>query len=261
MRNALTVAWVIGLVAIPISVAEAASDNAPNLAARTDFHIQVRVYNAAVMPAADQAVALRAAAATLAAAGIGTSWLPCGDVAPEATANVCDTPLDPSELSVRLVRLPGTASARGELQLGYSLVDTKAGAGTLATIYVDRVAWLANETETDMPTLVGLATAHEIGHLLLGTNAHSSTGLMRAIWSRAELQRSAATDWRCGRSEGARMRSSVRRLEGLRSPHRDFHATGCSASLDDGSVPATGANECAGGAVASIRAVAAGADR
>jgi hypothetical protein len=276
VRNALAVAWTVGLVAIPISVARAASDNAPRdsrqpvVGSRQEIpghsplpttHLKVRLYNAAVMPAADQAVALRAAATTLAAAGIGTSWLPCGDVAPEATAAVCDTPLDPSELSVRLVRLPGTASTHGELRLGYSLVDTAARAGTLATIYADRVAWLANATETDMPTLVGLAIAHEIGHLLLGNNAHSRTGLMRAIWSRAELQRNVATDWRFGRSEAARMRSSVQRLEGLRSPQRDFHATGCSASLDRPTVPATDAAECAGGAVASIRAVAAGADR
>src|SRR5262245_44632103 len=216
VRNAITFAVAMALVAIPISVAQAASDSTPDLAARTETHIQVRVYNAAVMPVADQAVALRAAAVTLAAAGIGTRWLPCGDVAPKATAKVCDTPLDRSELSVRLVRLPGTTSVHGELQLGYSLVDITAGAGTLATIYADRVAWLANATETDMPTLVGLAMAHEIGHLLLGTNAHSRTGLMRAVWSRAELQRNVAADWRFGRSEAARMRSSIRRLEGLR---------------------------------------------
>jgi len=273
VRNAVTVAWVIGLMAIPISAAQAESDSTPSrqsaVGGRQEIpdqsplgtaHLKVRVYNAAVMPAAEQAVALRAAATALAAAGIGTSWLLCGDASREATAKVCDTPLDRSELSVRLVRLPGTATARGELRLGYSLVDTTAGAGTLATIYADRVAWLADATETDMPTLVGLAVAHEIGHLLLGTNAHSSTGLMRAIWSRAELQRNVATDWRFDRSEAARMRSSVRRLEGLRSPQRDFHATGCSASLDGPPGPATDATECTGGAVASIRAVAAGTD-
>jgi hypothetical protein len=259
VRNAITVAWAIALVASPISGARAqeiAADRSLPIA-----HLNVRVYNAAVMPAADQAVALRAAAETLAAAGIGTSWLPCGDVPSHATARVCDTPLDPSELSVRLVRLPATPSVHGELQLGYSLIDTTAHAGTLATVYADRVAWLANETETDMSTLVGLAIAHEIGHLLLGTNTHSATGLMRAVWSRTEFERHVPTDWRFGRSDAARMRSSVRRLEGLRSSQHDVHAAGCSPSFDSTSVPATDTPECAGDAVASIRAVAAGAHR
>lgn len=261
MRNTITVAWAIALVTISISVAQAASDGTPGLAVETDAHIQVRVYNAAVVPATDQAVALRAAATILAAAGIGTSWLPCGEVASDSTATVCNTPLDPTELSVRLVRLPGTASARGELQLGYSLVDTTAGAGTLATIYADRVAWLAGEAGANMPTLVGFAIAHEIGHLLLGTNAHSGNGLMRAVWLREELRRNDTHDWRFGRSEAARMRSSVLRLEGLRSSQRDFHAAACSAPVDGASDSATDTPECAGGVFASVRAVAAGADR
>lgn len=262
MRNAITFAWAIALVAIPTSLARAASDDTPIPAhgpLRT-ADLKVRVYNAAVVPAADQAVALRAAATVLAAAGIGTSWLACGDVALDPTATECETPLDPSELSVRLVRLPGTVSARGELQLGYSLVDTAAGAGTLATIYADRVAWLAGEAGADTPTVVGLAIAHEIGHLLLGTNAHSATGLMRAVWSRAELQRNDAADWLFGRPTAARMRSSVQRLEGLRSSRRDFHAAACSAPVDGAFDPATDP-ECAGGVVASVRAVAAGAHR
>ena len=262
MRNTITVAWAIALAAIPTSVARAASGDTPGLAVETNAHIQVRVYNAAVMPAADQAVALRAAATILAAAGIGTSWLPCGDMASDPAATACSTPLDASELSVRLVRLPGTASARGELQLGYSLVDTAVGAGTLATIYADRVAWLAGEAGADMPTLVGFAIAHEIGHLLLGTNAHSGTGLMRAVWSRAELRRNEAADWLFGPSEAARMRSSVLRLEGLRSSQRDFHAAACSSSVDAASASATDTSECTGDTVvASIRAVAARPDR
>jgi len=264
VQNAFTVAWAIALLAIPTSVAQAASDSTPDVAAHRPLptaHLKVRVYNAAVVPAADQAVALRAAATTLAAAGIGTSWVLCGDVASDPTATVCNTPLDPSELSVRLVKLPGTASAKGELQLGYSLVDTTVGAGTLATIYADRVAWLAGEAGADVPTLVGLAIAHEIGHLLLGTNTHAGSGLMRAVWSRAELRNNDATDWLFGPSEAALMRSSVLRLEGLRSPQRDFHAAACSASVDAASDSATDAPECAGGAFAAVRAVVAGPDR
>ena len=276
MRNAITVAWAFALVVIPTSVALAGSDNTPLIAPQTAAtrhghsldattggpQIQIRVYNAGVVPAADQAAAMRATAMTLAAAGIDTSWLTCGDTPDAATSTRCGTPLGPSELSVRFVNLPGIASPHGELPLGNSLVDTNAGAGKLATIYVDRVRWLAVQAAVDMPTLVGLALAHEIGHLLLGTNAHSRAGLMRAVWSRTELQRGEAADWRFGRSEAARIRASVLRLKGLRSTQRDLHAIGCPAPVDGASAAATGTTTtCAGNTLASLRGVAAAVDR
>jgi hypothetical protein len=73
----------------------------------------------------------------------------------------------------------------------------------LATVYVDRVEWLASQAQCDgatipgctAATVLGLAVAHELAHLLLGTNAHGATGLMRAAWSRSELQRNDPADW------------------------------------------------------------------
>ena len=41
-------------------------------------------------------------------------------------------------------------------------------------------------------TLVGRVSAHEIGHLLLGTNAHATHGLMRASWDVTRIDRG---DW------------------------------------------------------------------
>jgi len=218
--------------------------------------VEVRVYDAGMMPAASQTVALRAAAGVLAAAGIEVLWRPCGNDAAAAHAGGCDIPLRPSELSVRFVRLAGTPSASGQLQLGYSLVDTSRGEGRLATMYVDRVEWLAAQARADAVILLGFAVAHEIGHLLLGTNAHAAHGLMRAVWSRAQLQHADAGDWRFSRDEGWKMRSSLEQRNGLRSSHRD--ATGCPAS--DGDDPGA-STDCGATAVASLRAVAPGADR
>ena len=71
------------------------------------------------------------------------------------------------------------------MTLGDSLVDTRLRGGALATIYVNRVATLAGRCDVDVQTLLARAVAHEIGHLLLGTSAHASSGLMRAAWSQA----------------------------------------------------------------------------
>jgi hypothetical protein len=44
-------------------------------------------------------------------------------------------------------------------------------------------------------TLLGRTIADELGHLLLGTNAHGSHGLMRDVWSAAEVRGDRDWDW------------------------------------------------------------------
>jgi len=39
----------------------------------------------------------------------------------------------------------------------------------------------------NLAPLLGIAIAHEIGHLLLPDNSHSQTGLMRAKWGKADF--------------------------------------------------------------------------
>jgi hypothetical protein len=181
--------------------------------------VQVRLYDSAIVPAADQTVALRAAAGVLAAAGIDITWLACGRADWSGNPAACAAPLAHDQLVVRLVRLAGTPSTRGELSLGYSLVDTSAAEGALATVYVNRVAWLCAQAgphaEVDCATILGYAIAHEVGHLLLGTNAHDAAGLMRAIWSRQQLQRNHPADWVFTPGESLAMSRAVqqRRLQ------------------------------------------------
>jgi hypothetical protein len=171
--------------------------------------VQVRVYDTAVMSAADQTVALRAATGVLAAAGIDITWLACGRDNSPTNPVECATLLAHDELVLRLVRLAGMPSAHGELQLGYSLVNTTVAEGALATIYVDRVEWLVRQagphTGVDGAMVLGYAIAHEIGHLLLGTNAHGAAGLMRAVWSRGEIQRNDPANWLFTTGEGLAM--------------------------------------------------------
>ena len=60
-----------------------------------------------------------------------------------------------------------------------------------------------------MRELLGRAIAHEIGHLLLDTNQHASTGLMRATWSRSELRRDKPADWHFLGDEADTMRTAL----------------------------------------------------
>jgi hypothetical protein len=186
------------------------------------------VYDTTVMSVADQTVALRAATGVLAAAGIDIRWLVCGSSGVAANAADCAAPLTRDELAVRLVRQAGTPSARGHLSLGYSLVDMSTGGGTLATVYVDRVEWLVAQASREgrlgswklelgssragaaAARVLGFAVAHEVGHLLLGTNAHAEAGLMRAVWSRSELRRHDPADWLFTPTESFAMSRALR---------------------------------------------------
>jgi hypothetical protein len=151
--------------------------------------VVVRVYDASGAIAGTDRTALTFARKTLEAASVDVIWRLC------ATPRVCDAPMAPGELAIRIVRSPGPRRYHGPQTLGDALLDTGSGSGVLATIYVDRVEWLANQAGTDSRALLGRAIAHELGHLLLASTAHGPVGLMRALWSHEEVRRSLPSDW------------------------------------------------------------------
>jgi hypothetical protein len=60
-------------------------------------------------------------------------------------------------------------------------VEGQAARGTgRAYIYFRRVAFAAHQRARDVGTVLGMAIAHEVGHLLLPNNSHSIVGIMRA---------------------------------------------------------------------------------
>jgi hypothetical protein len=152
----------------------------------------IRVYdNAGILPS-DRTRAIARAREILARAELDAEWLDCPARGVKA-AWACAAPLGWSELVVRLARAPARdANAKA---LGSSVIDARTGVGTFATVYVDRVELVAQQGRTDVSTMIGRLMAHEVGHLLLGTNNHSNTGLMREIWTLAELTRNNAQDW------------------------------------------------------------------
>ena len=175
-----------------------------------DMRVVIRTYDNAGLPPADLRTATETASRILKASGIDMAWHGCDVALVRNAAHPCAAPLRANEIAVRIVRLATDAGYRGDLPLGYSLVDTDSRSGTLATIYIDRVAWLSGAAGVESPLLLGRAFAHEVGHLLLGTNGHSDTGLMRAVWSCASLQRNIRRDWLFSPGDSRAMRQAVR---------------------------------------------------
>ena len=90
------------------------------------------------------------------------------------------------------------------------MIDVQAGAGTVASVYTDRVAMLAREAGVGGVDLLAWAMAHGIGHLLLGTSRRAVRGLMRERWSRVEVQQHLLRDWSFSVAEGQTMRNALR---------------------------------------------------
>lgn len=82
-------------------------------------------------------------------------------------------------------------------------------------VFYDQVERIANGATAAGPVLLGRSMAHEIGHLLLGANTHSPTGIMRARWSARELRLNAGPGMLFTQEEARRMR--IRLSERLKS--------------------------------------------
>jgi hypothetical protein len=191
-------------VGLQSSAAEAADPGELDVAA-----IVVRTYTPPDLES-HLRTARRTAAGILERAGIRVDWLECGlpDTA-GAPSGVCSQPLESHELVVRILSTGRAASRHDRDTLGFALVDLDAGAGSLATVFADRVRLMAESAGVGTAELLGKTMAHEIGHLLLGTNEHSAQGLMRACWSSTDLRRNRATEWFFGGREADVMRRGI----------------------------------------------------
>jgi hypothetical protein len=157
----------------------------------------VRVYDNVGVSAGEMESALAAAHSILKEAGIAVTW---------RSEEGQDRQEGQNALIVRIVETPPTSVPSS---LGFSVVDVKRGAGTLATIFLDRVHALSSQAGADSGVLLGRAMAHEIGHLLLGTTHHAERGLMRGVWTTIDLRKDQPWDWFLSREDGARMRRGL----------------------------------------------------
>jgi hypothetical protein len=175
----------------------------PTAAAVVLHEVPVRVYDTTGIALPTRTSALETARVTLVRAGVPIRWLQC---AAREHVPACEKATAGGELVLRLVRSGGSGRAVASgaaalrspvslLPLGDAFVDLGTQSGVLATVYLDRVTALADASASSVATLLGYAIAHEIGHLLLGSNTHGERGLMRPLWSRDELRRGRASDW------------------------------------------------------------------
>jgi hypothetical protein len=173
--------------------------------------IVIRSFNNAGVPAADLAVARAHTEAVLQQAGLNIVWADCwagGRSQPADATPRCQEPVG-GDIVLRLQKTKETDRSKF-VSMGFSLVKTEGATPFLSTVYVDRAESVARVAGTDPRRVLGLAIAHEIGHVLLNSNTHSAAGLMRAGWSRNELRRKDETAWNFLETEAAVVRAAAR---------------------------------------------------
>lgn len=168
------------------------------------YPVTVRVYDMAGLDAATTRTALTTSGSALRSASVAVQWEECS--AGSLTVR-CDAPLA-GDYVVRIVRT-ADASGRAPHALGDALVDIATGSAVFATIYVQRVQRLSQSAGADEGELLGHAIAHELGHLLLASHAHSGQGLMRPVWRERELRRRSAGDWQFSAQDAAAIRARI----------------------------------------------------
>jgi hypothetical protein len=171
-----------------------------------DDSLLVRIYDNAGVLANELAAALRTTHEILRRADLGVDWVQCRARRDGPVAAVCDQPLSSGDVVVRLIE--GADKENSERRaLGYSLFDAN-GVSGFATVYVDRVDWLARRAQYPRAPLLGRAIAHEIGHLLLRSNAHSESGLMREVWTAEQVVRNRREDWTFSSDQNGDLRNA-----------------------------------------------------
>ena len=155
-----------------------AHESDPNLT------IRILVYNYSQASPGVVARAEREAERVFNEAGMDIQWLNCpmgsGAAVPE---NPCAKLLDESELVLRVLAEPARNGFHEDV-FGAAVFPV------LASVYYEpaRRSARSDNAEFESPIILGCAIAHEMGHLLLGPNAHSTGGIMQPRWERKEIR-------------------------------------------------------------------------
>jgi hypothetical protein len=120
----------------------------------------------------------REAGRILRTAGLRAVWLECpvGRFTSGRKGH-CEKAPEATDLRLRVLGAPLTNKFQDTV-FGFAVHPV------LASVYYENAARRAKSDDADFeaPIILGCAIAHELGHLLLGTNSHSDAGIMQPRW-------------------------------------------------------------------------------
>jgi len=171
----------------------------------------IRIYDSTAASPKTVAIAGEEAVRILRHAGLDATWLDCSDYRLEhAPEPACARPVGPAEVILRILPHPEARSRFADETSGFSMLPDDGGPGVFAGVFRDRVRRIPRTTDAWGFRIIGLLAAHEIGHLLLGSNSHSGTGIMRSGLFEKSLEDTAWGHLCFSPSEAERMRAELR---------------------------------------------------
>ncbi len=183
----------------------------------TPLSIHVLAYNLSGLESAQLHEAMAVAAGVLHRSGIGLLWSDCSMWAQaQPVAETCRLALPPNGF-VLVIQARFTAKL-SRTALGYATVPSSDQFGNRLSVSLERAVYLAEEYRVPLASVLGCGIAHEIGHLLLKSQGHSATGLMRSKWGSQELVEAARGGLVFAKAEAARLQAGLRaRVESFRA--------------------------------------------
>jgi hypothetical protein len=146
--------------------------------------VSIAVHDYAGVPPVLLAAAENQAREIFRDARLETAWVNCSPQLEKLEPRTCYFS-DGTHLTLKILPHAMNAHVRNRLDVvGTAYLDEK-GAGYFAYVFYDRIQELAQRRRLGHELLADVM-AHEIGHLLLGSNSHSVSGLMCAHWSDKE---------------------------------------------------------------------------
>jgi hypothetical protein len=146
--------------------------------------ITVQIYNYSQASPVILNGAEREAARILAKAGLRVAWLEC-PVGPSTAGppGPCQKAPEATDIILRVLAAP-IQNKFQDTVFGFAIHPV------FASVYYEYALRRAkvDDAEFEIPIILGCAIAHELGHLLLGTNSHSDTGIMRPRWEPSQVR-------------------------------------------------------------------------
>ena len=186
----------------------------PAAALEKDLEITIHVYDYYGAQPSVRTDAQQSVETIFHQAGVTIRWQDClSEQGKRAVVAACGAgTLDVTHIVLSV--LPESMSAKiatNSEQFGTSVSGRADGFPTQAYIFMDRVVHFAASAKMSQSNLLGMVAAHEIGHLLLGSNSHSAAGIMRGKWATDELQGVLAGALSFTPRQSELMRAGVRR--------------------------------------------------